>query len=57
VRVDFHDAPEQHHSSVVKTYPRTWTPPGKAHDDKDDRKDDKNKKGKGNDKHDDDKRN
>jgi hypothetical protein len=53
VRLDFHDSPEQHHSSVVQSYPRNWTPPGqaKSHDAKDDRKEDKK------DKKDDDKRN
>lgn len=24
VRMDFHDAPEHHHSNVVRTYPRNW---------------------------------
>lgn len=53
VRLDFHDSPEQHHSSVVQSYPRNWAPPGqaKSHDAKDDRKEDKK------DKKDDDKRN
>lgn len=54
VRLDFHDSPEQHHTSVIQTYPRNWAPPGKAKDNKDDRKDDKKKHGKGNDKGDDD---
>jgi hypothetical protein len=49
VRVDFHDAPEQHHSTVIRTYPRNWTPPGQRRDDRDDRRDDNdNRKGNGN---------
>jgi len=28
VRVDFHDAPAAHHATVVKAYPKNWTPPG-----------------------------
>ncbi len=39
VRVDFHDSPAVHHSSVVQSYPRNWTPPGKKQDAaRDDRK-------------------
>jgi len=45
VRLDFHDSPEQHHSSVVKSYPKDWKQPAKAHDDKNDRRDDKKKEG------------
>ncbi len=41
VRVDFHDSPAQHHSSVVKSYPKNWKQPAKAHADKNERKDDK----------------
>ena len=48
VRVDFHDSPEQHHATVVRSYPRNWTKPGQAQvgkpgrpDDKDDKRDDK----------------
>lgn len=41
VRLDFHDSPEQHHSSVVRSYPKNWTPPGKDHGAKDDRNSDK----------------
>ena len=41
VRLDFHDAPEQHHTSVVRNYPKNWTPPGGNHGPKDDRKPDK----------------
>jgi hypothetical protein len=39
VRLDFHDAPERHHSTVVKRYPHDWRPPGPPHGD-----DDKDKK-------------
>lgn len=35
VRVDFHDAPERHHDTVVHSYPRNWRRP----DNQDDRKD------------------
>jgi hypothetical protein len=28
VRLDFHDSPEIHHSTVVRQYPRNWRPPG-----------------------------
>ena len=45
VRLDFHDSPEQHHNAVIKSYPKTWKQPAKAHDDKasprDERKDDR----------------
>jgi hypothetical protein len=41
VRLDFHDAPEQHHNSVVRSYPKNWAPPGKSRDAKDDRKPEK----------------
>ena len=34
VRLDFHDAPEVHHATVVQTYPKTWTPPGWSHGNK-----------------------
>jgi hypothetical protein len=34
VQVDFHDAPARHHSTVVQTYPRGWTPPGWSHGNK-----------------------
>jgi hypothetical protein len=27
VRLDFHDAPERHHKTIVKNYPRNWAPP------------------------------
>jgi hypothetical protein len=45
VRMDFHDAPAIHHSAVVQTYPRTWTPPGWNHGNKGGNKGDKNKEG------------
>lgn len=28
VRLDFHDAPANHHSRIVKQYPKHWAPPG-----------------------------
>lgn len=28
VRLDFHDSPSAHHSTVVKQYPKHWAPPG-----------------------------
>jgi len=27
VRLDFHDAPERHHDTVIRSYPRTWRRP------------------------------
>jgi hypothetical protein len=39
VPVDFHDAPERHHSEVVRHYPKNWTPAPKRPDDNDHRKD------------------
>jgi hypothetical protein len=27
VKMDFHDSPVNHHSAVVKQYPKNWTPP------------------------------
>jgi hypothetical protein len=45
VRVDFHDEPEHHHDSIVKTYPRNWRPPGQAvKEDKSRRNDEKRDK-------------
>ena len=49
VSVDFHDAPAVHHATVVRTYPKNWTPPGWSHGNKGGNKDDHdkgNKKGK-----------
>jgi len=40
VRMDFHDSPEHHHNTVVRTYPRNWKPEH-GHADKDDHHDDK----------------
>lgn len=34
VSVDFHDHPSAHHATVVRTYPRTWAPPGWKHGNK-----------------------
>lgn len=28
VRLDFHDSPARHHTSVVRQYPKHWAPPG-----------------------------
>jgi hypothetical protein len=28
VRLGFHDAPASHHATIVKQYPKHWTPPG-----------------------------
>ena len=46
VRVDFHDAPERHHESIVRSYPRNWVQPGRGDRDehRDDRKDDRKDK-------------
>ena len=30
VSMDFHDAPAAHHATVVKAYPKSWTPPGSS---------------------------
>lgn len=30
VRLDFHDAPEMHHSRVIQQYPKNWSPPNPA---------------------------
>ena len=40
VNLNFHDAPANHHSSVVKTYPKSWTPPGWNHGNKGGNKED-----------------
>ena len=32
VRLDFHDSPSIHHSSVVRQYPKHWAPAGWHHD-------------------------
>ena len=44
VRVDFHDAPERHHESIVRTYPRNWVPPGQGRGAQDERKDERKDK-------------
>jgi hypothetical protein len=53
VRLDFHDAPAAHHTMVVQTYPKHWTPPGWSQGNKggnkeghDEGRDEGNKKGK-----------
>lgn len=28
VRLDFHDHPSNHHTTIVRQYPKHWTPPG-----------------------------
>jgi hypothetical protein len=45
VRLDFHDAPSVHHSTVVRQYPQHWTPPGWNHGNKNGH-DEHNSKGK-----------
>lgn len=57
VRVDFRDAPAQHHADIVRRYPKNWRPSDNNHevrkeDRKDDRKEDKHDGRKGD--HDDD---
>jgi hypothetical protein len=37
VRLDFHDAPAVHHTTVVQSYPKHWAPPGWDHGNKGDR--------------------
>ncbi|MBI4626333.1 MAG: endo-1,4-beta-xylanase [Verrucomicrobia bacterium] len=49
---EFQDPPEQHHSTVVRSYPRNWAPPGKRHGDEDDRKEEKKKDKKSDDRRD-----
>ena len=44
VRVDFHDAPERHHESIVRTYPRNWAPPSQGRGAQDERKDERKDK-------------
>jgi hypothetical protein len=41
VRLDFHDAPSRHHSTVSRQYPKHWAPPGHSRDN--DRRDDNDK--------------
>jgi hypothetical protein len=37
VRLDFHDAPQAHHETVVRQYPKHWAPPGQPHQRNEDR--------------------
>ena len=39
VRMDFHDSPEQHHTTVIRNYPRNWKPADKGHGQDDHRND------------------
>ena len=32
VRMNFHDAPANHHAEIVRQYPRNWAPAGPHHD-------------------------
>lgn len=41
VRVDFHDAPERHHESIIRSYPRNWAPPGRGRGNPDERRNDR----------------
>lgn len=34
VRLNLHDSPSVHHSTVVRQYPQHWTPPGWSHGNK-----------------------
>jgi hypothetical protein len=52
VRLDFHDSPQLHHSTVVRSYPKTWKAPDKGKEArpaerKEDRKDGDRKDGDG----------
>ena len=44
VRLDFHDAPERHHDTIIRTYPRNWSPPGRGRGNQDDRRDERKEK-------------
>jgi hypothetical protein len=57
VRMDFHDAPQAHHNTVVQTYPRNWKRPETNHDAKDERKDDRRADRKDDDRKDEDRKN
>jgi len=51
IHLDFHDSPANHHTTVIKQYPRQWSPPGHDRDgrDRDDHDNGRgNSKGKGN---------
>jgi len=41
MKMDFHDSPAQHHATVVRQYPKNWSPAGAEPGQKDKRKDDK----------------
>ncbi len=43
VKMDFHDSPAQHHTAVVKQYPKNWAPPAsnQGQNRKDDQHDDR----------------
>jgi hypothetical protein len=41
VRMDFHDSPANHHTAVVKQYPKNWKPSGPNQGQKENRKDNK----------------
>ena len=45
VHMDFHDSPERHHATVVKSYPKNWHAPA-AKQGKDDHQNDKKDDGK-----------
>ena len=34
VKMDFHDAPGNHHAAMMKKYPKNWTPAAAPHDHK-----------------------
>lgn len=51
VRMDFRDSPEQHHGTVVRSYPKNWQQADKQHDEKSDEKADRKKGKKGDKKH------
>ncbi|NOS69236.1 MAG: hypothetical protein HOP33_04825 [Verrucomicrobia bacterium] len=51
VRLDFHDAPSIHHASVVRQYPKYWSPPGANSNHGQDKKNQDNGNGHGNRKH------
>ena len=42
VQLDFHDAPSFHHATVVRQYPKHWSPPGSNHGNKEGRDEDHN---------------
>jgi hypothetical protein len=34
VKMDFHDAPANHHAAMMQKYPKNWAPPAAHHDQK-----------------------